>query len=119
MIESLRDSVRNQARSMSTSPESSNTSSKTGFSVTALLATGFGLGRVVVSPGTMGTALEGLPLAWAISQIPNVGLQAVVIAVLFGVGVPLCTAAGRALGGSKDNQSIIWDEIVTMPVVFL
>jgi phosphatidylglycerophosphatase A len=38
---------------------------------------------------------------------------------LFAIGVPLCTAAGRALGGSKDNQAIIYDEIVTTPVVFL
>ena len=29
------------------------------------------------------------------------------------------TAAGRALGGKKDNQAIVWDEIVTVPVVFL
>ena len=35
------------------------------------------------------------------------------------IGIPLCTAAGRALGGKKDNQAIIWDEIVTMPIVFL
>ena len=28
------------------------------------------------------------------------------------IGIPLCTAAGRALGGKKDNQAIIWDEIV-------
>ena len=33
--------------------------------------------------------------------------------------VPLTTAAGRALGGNKDNQAIIWDEIVTVPIVFL
>ena len=35
------------------------------------------------------------------------------------VGIPLATAAGRALGGKKDNQAIIWDEIATVPVVFL
>ena len=33
----------------------------------------------------------------------------------FAIGIPLCTAAGRALGGKKDNQAIIWDEIVTVP----
>ena len=41
------------------------------------------------------------------------------IAVLFAIGIPIATAAGRALGGKKDNQAIIWDEIVTVPVVFL
>jgi phosphatidylglycerophosphatase A len=85
----------------------------------ALLATGLGLGLVAVMPGTVGTLVEGMPLAWAISQLPGPAWQAVVIAALFGIGVPLCTAAGCALGGSKDNQAIIYDEIITTPVVFL
>ncbi len=67
----------------------------------------------------MGSCLEGLPLAWVISRLPGVGWQILVIATLFVIGIPLCTVAGRALGGSKDNQAIIWDEIVTMPIVFL
>jgi phosphatidylglycerophosphatase A len=83
------------------------------------LATGLGLGVVTVAPGTIGALLEGLPLAWAISRLPGLGWQIFTIAVLFAIGIPLCTAAGNALGGSKDNQSIIWDEIVTVPVVFL
>ena len=83
------------------------------------VATGFGLGLVTVSPGTMGACLEGLPLAWGISRLPGVWWQILVIAVLYGIGIPIATAAGRAMGGSKDNQAIIWDEIVTVPVVFL
>jgi phosphatidylglycerophosphatase A len=83
------------------------------------LATGLGLGLVTRAPGTVGTAVEGLPLAWVISLLPGVGWQILAIGVLFLVGVPIATAAGRALGGQKDNQGIIWDEIVTMPVVFL
>ncbi len=63
--------------------------------------------------------MEGVPLAWAISWLPSVGWQIIVIAVLFAIGIPIATAAGKALGGSKDNQAIIWDEIVTVPVVFL
>jgi phosphatidylglycerophosphatase A len=51
--------------------------------------------------------------------VPEVGWQVAVIAILFGAGVPIATASGRALGGKKDNQAIIWDEIVTVPVVFL
>jgi phosphatidylglycerophosphatase A len=51
--------------------------------------------------------------------MPSVGWQALTIAVLFGIGIPIATAAGRALGGKKDNQAIIWDEIATVPVVFL
>src|SRR6185369_1843439 len=83
------------------------------------LATGLGLGLVTVTPGTVSTAVEGLPLAWAISLLPGIGWQIMAIAVLFVVGIPLATAAGRALGTEKDNQAIVWDEIVTMPVVFL
>jgi phosphatidylglycerophosphatase A len=83
------------------------------------LATGLGLGLIAAAPGTIGAALEGLPLAWGISRLPGAGWQMLAIAVLFLIGVPLATAAGRALGGSKDNQAIIWDEIVTVPVVFL
>src|SRR5262249_40913304 len=83
------------------------------------IATGFGLGLVAPAPGTAGALLEGLPLAWALHRwLPEIWWQAAVIAVLFGVGVPIATAAGRALGGKKDNQAIIWDEIVTVPVVF-
>ncbi len=82
-------------------------------------ATGFGLGLVTVSPGTVGALLEGMPLAWLLSHVPGSGWQTLIIAGLFAIGVPMATAAGRALGGSKDNQAIIYDEIVTVPVVFL
>jgi phosphatidylglycerophosphatase A len=78
-----------------------------------------GLGRITPAPGTVGTAVLGLPLAWAIGQLPGVDWQILVILVLIAIGVPLTTAAGRAMGGEKDNQAIIWDEIVTLPVVFL
>jgi phosphatidylglycerophosphatase A len=83
------------------------------------IATGLGLCRVVPAPGTVGTALFGLPFAWAVGQLPGVGWQiaAIIVAVL--VGVPLTTAANRALGGAKDHQAIVWDEIASMPIVFL
>jgi phosphatidylglycerophosphatase A len=83
------------------------------------LATGLGLGLVAPAPGTCATALWGMPLAWGVDQLPNAGSKAFVIAALVLAGVPLATAAGRALGGKKDNQSIVWDEISTMPIVFL
>jgi phosphatidylglycerophosphatase A len=83
------------------------------------LATGFGVGLVAYAPGTIGALLWGMPLAWAVGRLPAVVWQILAIAVLIAVGVPICTAAGRALGGKKDNQAIIWDEIVTIPIVFL
>lgn len=85
----------------------------------AWLATGFGVGLVARAPGTVGACVWGLPLAWAVSFVPAVGWQGLLIAILFAIGIPICTAAGRALGTKKDNQAIIWDEIVTVPVIFL
>ena len=87
-----------------------------------LLATGLGAGFSPVMPGTVGS-LWGLPLAWAIGQIPAAGglpapaLQAAVIVLLCAIGVPLCTAAGKQFG-QKDPGAIIWDEIAAMPIVF-
>jgi len=87
--------------------------------VALCLATGFGLGLIAPAPGTFGTGILGLPLAWLIGQLPGLGWQIAAILGVNLIGIPLATAAGRALGGEKDNQAIIWDEIATMPVVFL
>jgi phosphatidylglycerophosphatase A len=61
----------------------------------------------------------GMPLAWAIGLLPSLGWQALAVVLLNAIGVPLATRAGEALGGEKDNQAIIWDEIASMPIVFL
>src|SRR4051812_41138386 len=87
--------------------------------VAVCMATGLGLGLIVPAPGTIGAAVWGLPLAWAIGQLPGIVWQVAAIVAANLVGIPLATAAGRALGGEKDNQAIIWDEIATVPVVFL
>jgi phosphatidylglycerophosphatase A len=83
------------------------------------LATGSGVGLISPAPGTIGAAVWGLPLAWAIGHLPGLGWQLLAIVFINLIGIPLATAAGRALGGKKDNQAIIWDEIATVPVVFL
>jgi phosphatidylglycerophosphatase A len=82
------------------------------------LATGFGVGRWCPAPGTAGAAM-GVILAWGISFLPRLEFQVLAIAALNVVGVPLCTAAGGALGGEKDNQAIIWDEFASLPILFL
>ncbi len=74
---------------------------------------------MVPAPGTFGSAVWGLPLAWAIGQLPGTGWEIGAIVAMSLIGIPLATAAGNALGGKKDNQAIIWDEIVTLPLVFL
>jgi len=82
------------------------------------LATGWGIGLWAPAPGTAGAAIGSL-VAWGIAQLPNQAWQIAAILGLNLVGIPLCTSAGHALGGKKDNQSIIWDEIMSMPIVFL
>jgi phosphatidylglycerophosphatase A len=83
------------------------------------LATGLGLGLLTPAPGTVGSLIWGMPLAWAIGQIPGLTGQILAIVLINLVGIPVTTIAGRALGGEKDNQSIVWDEIATVPLVFL
>jgi phosphatidylglycerophosphatase A len=82
------------------------------------LATGFGVGQWCPAPGTAGAAM-GVILAWGISLLPRLEFQVLAIAALNAIGVPLCTAAGRSLGGEKDNQTIIWDEFASLPILFL
>lgn len=99
----------------------SNSNQRVGWSarLAVALATGLGVGLIAPAPGTFGAALWGLPLAWGIARLPGIGWQISVILASNLVGIPLATVAGRALGGDKDNQAIIWDEIATVPVVFL
>lgn len=81
------------------------------------LATGLGIGLVGPAPGTLG-ALQGLIVAWGLSYLTPVPFIWVSIVVMFAIGVPLCTLAARLLGG-KDPQPIVWDELATVPVVFI
>jgi len=88
-------------------------------SIAVCLATGLGIGLLAPAPGTVGTALWGLPYAWAIGQLPGLNWQILAIGIGVAIGIPLTTAANRALGVEKDHQSIVWDEIASMPIVFL
>ena len=82
-------------------------------SVAVWLATGFGIGFVPKAPGTFGSLL-GIPVALAIGRLPGVWWQAVALAAVAAIGVPICTAAIRRLGGSHDPGCIVLDEIVGM-----
>jgi phosphatidylglycerophosphatase A len=82
-----------------------------------VLGTGLGVGMVPKAPGTFGT-LWGLPLTWAILQLPGLAWQLGTVAVLCAVGVPICGAAARRLG-HKDPGSVVWDELAALPIVFL
>ena len=78
------------------------------------VALGFGSGLAPKAPGTVGS-LVGLPLFALLMLLPDIA-HLPVIALLFLVGIPLCTKAGDALGVS-DHGSIVWDEIVAMMLV--
>lgn len=81
------------------------------------LTTGAWVGFVPMMPGTVG-AIWGIPLAWYLAQIPSVFTQILIIGILVGVGIPICTIAARIIG-RKDPGCIVWDEIVTVPMTFL
>lgn len=82
-----------------------------------LLATGLGIGRAPVAPGTVGS-LVGLAWAAAVAALPGspiLGPLATLAAAL--VAIPICGRASRLLG-EKDPGSIVLDEIVAVPLVF-
>lgn len=81
------------------------------------LATGLGVGLVSPAPGTVG-GLWGLPLAMAIGQFSPAAQQVTTVLVVL-VSIAICTVAARLLGGSKDPQSIVLDEIAALPIVYL
>ncbi|MFO0898318.1 MAG: phosphatidylglycerophosphatase A [Pirellulales bacterium] len=82
-----------------------------------LLATGLGAGYSPILPGTCG-ALWGLPLTWLLLALPARWEQAAAMVALAAVGPWICGAASRALG-QKDPSAVVYDEIASVPLVFL
>ena len=80
-------------------------------------ATGLGVGLVTPAPGTIG-GLWGLPFAWALGHLGPAGQQTAIVLSVF-AAVAICSIAARALGGGKDPQAIVLDEIVALPIVYL
>lgn len=94
-----------------------------GGRVLVFLATGFGLATLTpIAPGTVG-ALLGVPLAILIMHVPSIGPipaavpQAIIIIALIFAGIPICDAGQRAFN-VKDPGRVVWDELVTMPIIF-
>lgn len=81
------------------------------------LATGLGIGLVTPAPGTVG-GLWGLPLSWAIMQLPTLGWQIIATLVVGLVATNICSRAVRMIGGD-DPQEIVLDEIAALPIVYL
>lgn len=81
------------------------------------IATGFGIGLVTPAPGTVG-GLLGLPLSWAIFQLPTLGWQVIATLVVGLIATNICSRAVRMIGGD-DPQEIVLDEIAVLPIVYL
>ncbi|MBI4692815.1 MAG: phosphatidylglycerophosphatase A [Gammaproteobacteria bacterium] len=73
------------------------------------LALGFGAGLAPRAPGTFGT-LAGLLVYWPLAGLDRPWYFAF-CAVLFVVGVPICSRTARALR-CHDHPGIVWDEVV-------
>jgi phosphatidylglycerophosphatase A len=86
--------------------------------VVLLLATGGGLGDARWMPGTVGS-LWGPPLVW-LWQLFGWPLwsNAVLGAVLFAAGIPLCKRASELMQ-AKDPGRLVFDEIAAFPFIFL
>ncbi len=81
-----------------------------------LLATGAGVGCLPGAPGTWGAAL-GLLLAAGMLPLPW-WVAAAVTAAGGLLGVPICRHAAQ-LFGRKDPPQVVWDELITVPLVFV
>jgi len=81
------------------------------------IAQGFGVGRVPVAPGTVGSVLG---IVWFALLAATGRVWAVILGTVLGLGLSiwLCGVAESMLG-QKDPGSAVLDEIAAMPVCFL
>lgn len=86
-------------------------------SVVLCLAQGLGVGRAPVAPGTVGSVLG---LLWFLLLVGTGELWIYLAGLVLGlvVSVPVCGAAERLLG-RLDPPSVVFDEIVVVPLCFL
>lgn len=95
-----------------------------------LLATCGGLGRVPVAPGTVGSA-AGVLLAVVLGAVASrlagpgaatpvvAGVEAVILAAICLVGVPICSRGAALLGRGEDPGAVVFDEMAAVPVALL
>ena len=79
-----------------------------------ILATGFGCGYFPWAPGTVGS-LAGLLIFLPLRDLP-LWAQLIFAGALLVIGIPVCGAAERALGGT-DPSEVVLDEILGMVLV--
>jgi phosphatidylglycerophosphatase A len=84
---------------------------------TLAVGTGLYLGMVPPRSGTLGSAW-GLLLAYGLHQLGSPLAGVVIIGMLCGVGVWICGRSAELIG-REDPREVVFDEIVTIPIVFL
>lgn len=84
-----------------------------------LFALGTGLGTGLLSPrfATIG-ALLGIPLTLLLKEFSSPAAYIAIIAVLCLLGIWICQRSAELLN-SHDPREVVYDEIVTIPLVFL
>jgi phosphatidylglycerophosphatase A len=80
-----------------------------GWHPAALIATGFGIGRLPWAPGTWGS-LAALPCAWIISEIGGIGALAAAATIVFALGW-WAAAWVAETSGQHDPGFIVIDEV--------
>ncbi len=74
-----------------------------------VLALGFGAGAMPYAPGTVGTLLA-VPAYYFVAGLSTMA-YALMLGLLFALGVWICQRAERRLG-THDHPSVVWDEVV-------
>lgn len=82
-----------------------------------VIALGLGTGLAPVAPGTVGTLLA-FPIHLALAQYLPTFAHAIVIGLLFLLGVWACRVTGLAMG-IADHSGMVWDEVVAMLIILL
>jgi phosphatidylglycerophosphatase A len=80
------------------------------------LACGFGSGLAPVAQGTFGSLAAILPWLWL--RHLSLGVNVLIIAIGFVVGVKACDVAGRILR-VDDHRSLVWDEFIGQWIALL
>lgn len=81
------------------------------------LATGFGAGYLPVAPGLAGSVV-GVGFWWGLNQVHNPWLRVVLLVLAIGFAV-WCAGEASEIMHHPDPPSVVIDEIVAMPLVFI
>jgi phosphatidylglycerophosphatase A len=81
-----------------------------------LLATGLGVGFFPFGPGTAGTLVPGLPLAWYLGAVGGAGAQAGAAVAVFLIGLWASKASEAALR-RKDPPQVVIDEVAAFLIL--